>query len=481
MDLDFSSKYSDRSQAEFNPYRCGTCGRVNSSLKTCSGCRLISFCSVDCQKKYWKVHKPLCKAVSKILTSRGKATIFDVQRLELEDDMTDKEKFAMSYWQLMFKMREYLGRNLDFEERLLFTFPKYCEVCYETDPFKLKTCSGCKNSSFCKTGDCQMKAEADPNIHEKYCPEKKLAFMCRRDFKFKEIFKSLPETMDFGEFLANNPECNLFTLIEKVADKKFVRRPENIKQMESYSTVCQFNFTATIIYALHKARLLHPDREMLKIHLVGVQNEISQFCKETMGLFFVFLPHLQSIKLALIGPEMDVPGVGKQEIDFFGRSVEISYHPMFYEDFSGDKPDLIMCLNSGFNDYSWGKTPVPHMKRHYVVFPGTPDTDWVRGMKKILKQKVPFAFTTFIAAEIYDDAWFVKRVAEKMNVYRDLVGVEIGKNPFQDLKPFLHTDFLTDEKLLYANQRICVMNWKENIGEEFVELKKEFEKILLSN
>lgn len=356
-------------------------------------------------------------------------------------------------------------------------FPKYCQVCYETDPSKLKRCPECKFSSFCKEGDCQVKAEANPDIHKKYCADKKIAFLCRRDYQFQTIFKMMPKTLSLTTFFQSNPEntCDIFKLIEHISGEKFIRHPENRKDMDSCSTVCQFTFTASIIYALEKAKLLNENRKSLNIHIVGAQNETDCFTKDTLGLFYVFLPKLESFKISFIGPDM-IPIRQSEEIDFHGRTIKVEYCFSFYEDFPKPKPDFIMCLNSGFNDYPWGENPIPDMPRFYTLEPGTPDTDWVRGMKKILKHRVPFAFTTFIKAEIYDDATFVKRVAEHMNVYKDLTGVVLGPNPFMDLRPFQNADLSSEEPLLYANQRICVVNWKEFLGEDFKDLKTEFEK-----
>lgn len=116
-----SSKLSDRSQAEFNPYRCGNCGRAEQ-LKLCSGCRLISFCSVNCQKQAWKgKHQSFCRAISKILAKNPeKRTLFDVQAEKIElNELEGKEKLARVVISLIMKLPTLLQRNLNFEERLV--------------------------------------------------------------------------------------------------------------------------------------------------------------------------------------------------------------------------------------------------------------------------------------------------------------------------------------------------------------------------
>ena len=47
---------------------CGACGRArvpgagpNAGAKRCSGCHAVMFCDVDCQRRGWKAHKPLCR------------------------------------------------------------------------------------------------------------------------------------------------------------------------------------------------------------------------------------------------------------------------------------------------------------------------------------------------------------------------------------------------------------------------------------
>lgn len=41
---------------------CGNCGinNKNQNLKTCSRCKKCCYCSIDCQKKHWILHKQEC-------------------------------------------------------------------------------------------------------------------------------------------------------------------------------------------------------------------------------------------------------------------------------------------------------------------------------------------------------------------------------------------------------------------------------------
>lgn len=44
--------------------KCATCGEYGgeeAKLMTCSGCMLVFYCSVNCQKSDWKKHKVDCK------------------------------------------------------------------------------------------------------------------------------------------------------------------------------------------------------------------------------------------------------------------------------------------------------------------------------------------------------------------------------------------------------------------------------------
>ncbi|KAK5732565.1 hypothetical protein LTR17_010380 [Elasticomyces elasticus] len=56
---------SDSSSKNPTKQVCGVCGSTNASsgsqLLKCGRCRCVSYCSKDCQRKDWKLHKVLCK------------------------------------------------------------------------------------------------------------------------------------------------------------------------------------------------------------------------------------------------------------------------------------------------------------------------------------------------------------------------------------------------------------------------------------
>lgn len=44
---------------------CANCRTTKGTLKACSACHKVSYCSITCQRAHWKTHKPLCKFIKK--------------------------------------------------------------------------------------------------------------------------------------------------------------------------------------------------------------------------------------------------------------------------------------------------------------------------------------------------------------------------------------------------------------------------------
>jgi hypothetical protein len=46
---------------------CGGCRNRGTGFKQCAGCKVINYCSSECQKSHWKEHKPTCKRITEYL------------------------------------------------------------------------------------------------------------------------------------------------------------------------------------------------------------------------------------------------------------------------------------------------------------------------------------------------------------------------------------------------------------------------------
>ena len=45
------------------PYVCSCCRKDVGKVQVCSGCKLVAYCSKECQRKAWPVHKIACKSL----------------------------------------------------------------------------------------------------------------------------------------------------------------------------------------------------------------------------------------------------------------------------------------------------------------------------------------------------------------------------------------------------------------------------------
>ncbi|KAJ7472744.1 hypothetical protein FB451DRAFT_1558909 [Mycena latifolia] len=45
--------------------------QTSHTFKRCSGCKVVSYCGPECQRRAWRDHKPLCRAIAKIIRDGG--------------------------------------------------------------------------------------------------------------------------------------------------------------------------------------------------------------------------------------------------------------------------------------------------------------------------------------------------------------------------------------------------------------------------
>lgn len=111
--------------------RCANCGEKASVMKKCADCGTVKYCSRECQKQHWKVHKVNCK----MSTSTSK---------HQHDSTRKRYKSKCSSTSLATDV--------------------CCSVCGKSSS-NLKKCGACNQTWYCSE-DCQRK---DWNEHKKVC------------------------------------------------------------------------------------------------------------------------------------------------------------------------------------------------------------------------------------------------------------------------------------------------------------------------
>jgi hypothetical protein len=83
---------------------CAQCGKKEQEMNRCAKCRLVDYCSKECQKVAWKTHKVTCKAPQNIIiedrdfsgkpVQTFKAPIWDKKQIEVESATRNTSVFA---------------------------------------------------------------------------------------------------------------------------------------------------------------------------------------------------------------------------------------------------------------------------------------------------------------------------------------------------------------------------------------------------
>jgi hypothetical protein len=73
--------------------KCWTCLGISAELLRCSACKKTYYCSIECQRKDWKKHKPRCKFLVDIF-EKGQTMFGDSDKDDdknYDDDQDDEE------------------------------------------------------------------------------------------------------------------------------------------------------------------------------------------------------------------------------------------------------------------------------------------------------------------------------------------------------------------------------------------------------
>jgi len=89
---------------------CGSCGK-DEALHMCSACSVACYCSQECQKRHWKIHKEICSklqnAETELYALRDMGAIFRSPIVSLND-----ERRAFVCWKQVRTSIEFKGQKL---------------------------------------------------------------------------------------------------------------------------------------------------------------------------------------------------------------------------------------------------------------------------------------------------------------------------------------------------------------------------------
>ncbi|KAJ6568521.1 hypothetical protein B0H19DRAFT_1023955 [Mycena capillaripes] len=387
-------------------------------LSRCGGCLRIAYCSPECQKLDWKVHKPICRALGAIMTSNPAATAMLLAALpsELTTDVNIVNKITQADVSLNYAFCErslqryslsivFVGglmfeRDLTLFEKYLVLDEPRCLVCARTDNLfrmeaarngktaensrRLIPCLEC-NLSFCCS---PTHWEAARPFHDAPCED------VRDNISQCQLNRGVREHIKFVALMADHldPSGQLIWAPERLksgwqsltglswegelADQ--LRESLGIPAADPITPWIRLasdtlSRAMTILYTLEK---LNDDdgwtcKDTLTIHIIGANiKEVS------LGITFEEilhrLPKVKTLKLVLCGPDLPgshlqrtltVEGVTCPQCKKLGRKRIHEYAPYTYHELVQNKggefetPDLCIAFNSGASQASMHTWP----------------------------------------------------------------------------------------------------------------------------
>ncbi|KAJ6467949.1 hypothetical protein C8R47DRAFT_1325878 [Mycena vitilis] len=406
---------------------CYTCFKeANIPLSRCSGCHRISYCSPECQKVDWKMHKPMCKAISAVEKSDPTAAAHFLSTIPSEA-ITDVQALNRKAVDQITVILDFCRRSLPrpatyFETYLVVCEPR-CLACTRTDQVlrmeasilgatnsrRLLPCPQC-NLSFCCSpahweaahalhhGPCEDAAHGRDGLSQ--C---ELNSEMRAHIKFEALCTE-GNTRDFKRFRWAPPRVkSAWTTLagsswaSQIGDDihTFFGIPESALPPVIRSISDDFTVAMTILYGLEK---LNDDdgwtrKHTLTLHIIGAERaEIN--CGLVLEEILHRCPEVKILKLVLCGPLLP-------KNEFFdsetcsactqrGRKRIHEHAHETYHEFVAkkgskfEKPDLCIAFNSSASEDS--------------------EHTWPPTMKVLVERKIPTLFTSFTRGEAEGEA-----------------------------------------------------------------------------
>ncbi|KAJ7767820.1 hypothetical protein B0H16DRAFT_1412175 [Mycena metata] len=451
---------------------CYHCFKDEVLPSRCSGCLRISYCSPECQKVDWKIHKPMCKALSAIEKSNPIAAAMllsavpsepttdvnvlnDISARQISSILDFCRRSVQRYWLggVVLPMLTFRSKLTLLQEELVMFEPR-CMVCTRTDQIirmeaammgatidnsrRLIPCPQCNLSFCCSTahwkaaralhhGPCedadyghaglsQCEINREMHAHIKF-----QATLVDKDGHFQRLKWAPPRVKAAWRSLAASSWEGQFE--DEV--RTFLRVPASFP-LAPWIRAASDDLTMpmTILYGLEK---LNDDngwtrKQTLTIHIIGA-NPIEANGAMVFEEILHRLPEVKILKVVLCGP--DVPRGSPAQKMFSPAMCRIctqrgskhiqerasdTYHQFMANKGSEfEKPDLCIAFNSGAS----------------VVSLHT----WPPTFKVLVERKIPTLFTAFSREEAEGEAALLR--AAGATLHPDLGP---AKNPWGSMK-----------------------------------------------
>ncbi|KAF9078242.1 hypothetical protein BDP27DRAFT_1311027 [Rhodocollybia butyracea] len=386
---------------------CSYCFKPSSAqitLKRCSRCYRVSYCSSECQTKDWDHrHKRFCPRFQEV--NKYDFEVVGESCVTLAELLEHQEKRR----EILKSTKQNQHEPCEECSRTIFKNEVVCEVCYKTPyqarPIKpFESCPKCRLVRYC-SDDCKSKlstvhsqnacnvialfhaterTEIDyflgrkrkdglmmPSLKKrvKYVPMASYTDWEHYNRELSREFKGTPDTSIIFDYIARDIQAH---------------SPQAIVGLRQLSTQSR-SFCCTVIAGLEKTIPRILTYTSLEIHVVGASH-IELGLRGMTEDILHHCPALKKLHVRFIGPEALPTDLGSTynractDCQAIGGSRICSSHPELYHDYMQKnpkhKPDLIVCLNSGHSDIGYFLS-------------------WTPTLVKILDLDVPAIFTEY--------------------------------------------------------------------------------------
>jgi len=438
----------DKQFDQYHPYACFACKRgpfTNTTLKTCTQCKVVKYCSREHQKADWPSHKAWCKA---FVSMRNDGDY----RALLKPANADMDTWRLHTSRLTAKVNLKVGARLHTTEVQLVAMQPRCRKCLVagcSPDVELVTCPRCHGVALCKNcySDCQV-----CNAHEQFhgdggvmeCDGHLISLSCTGMVVEQGSPLCIESDTDVEECFL--PKDWIEYLERKRDDFMSLPHPMTLMAPVVAFITDGLSLPLTILYALGHSAVLGRDKvpsmTRLVVHLVGAS------ANEELGItkfleLIRLVPSLTYLRIVSIGPDIeDVYGFPSE-----GRPLNFTNPDMSK---IRDGCDARVLRRTGYY-HDVGDLDEPPT----LVFAGHPGIDdsnytenWRPTVERVASQDVPFVITGYNRNEVLADR-------NKLKEFGANVVVGPTANPFRGLRPFL--DPMRDSSdFIYTNSHLVI-------------------------